>query len=93
MEWRLEYNPKVSPSVPSTTQFIKGVRHSFAYSPLTAVASAVRRQFVDRSNNRVREILNLDRRTFRRIEDASRELHGHHSLVRKKLLTACRLSR
>lgn len=93
MEWKLEAGPKERPSVASTTTFIKGTRHSFYYSPLTAVASAVRRQFVDRSNNRIREILNLDRRTFRRIDDASSGRPGHSLRVRRKLLAACRLHR
>ena len=89
MNWLLVPNPKVRFGVPSRTWFIKGELHSFYYSPVSAVASKVRRQFVDISNAAIPRIINLDRRTFRRIQDASYQRPGHSRTVRRKLLRAC----
>ncbi len=93
MEWRLEFNPKEKFGVPSKTEFIKGERHQYLYSPVSAVASTVRETFVDISNKNINNILQLDRRTWNRIQDACYERPGHSKAVRHKLLIACRLRR
>ena len=91
MEWRLSPSAKRTFGIPSKTSFIMGERHQFRYSPASAVASAVRRKFVDISNPDINGILRLNRRTWDRIQDACYELPGYSPVVRHKLLIACRL--
>lgn len=90
MQWMVILNAKEAFGVPSSTTFIRGERHSLRYSPLSAVATCVRREFVDVSNPRIPRILNLDRRTYRRIHDATYQCRGYSPTVRRKLLKACR---
>ena len=71
MQWMVVLNAKQAFGVPSSTTFIQGERHSLRYSPLSAVATCVRRGYVDVSNPRIPRILNLDSRTYRRIHDAT----------------------
>lgn len=90
MQWAVVLNAKTAFGKPSSTTFIQGERHSLRYSPLSAVASCVRRGFVDVSNPHIRQILNMDRRTYRRIHDATYQHRGFSPAVRRKLLEACR---
>ena len=90
MQWLVVMNAKSAFGKPSYTAFIQGERHSFRYSPLSAVASCVKRSFVDVSNPHIARILNLDRRTYRRIHDATYQHRGFSPVVRRKLLNACR---
>ena len=89
MEWQLVSHARPSLAVPATTTFIRGTRHSFRYSPESAVASAVRRSFVDPSNRNINGILRLDRRTYRRIHAALHQEAGYSPVVHRKLLQAC----
>lgn len=89
MEWRVHMHDKVRMDTPSTTAFIHGVRRWCYHSPLSAVATCVKRRYVDVANTDIPRILNLDRRTYRRIQDASYESPGHSKTVRRKLLAAC----
>lgn len=91
MQWALAPSARTAFGVPSSTSFIRGERHSFYYSPLTAVASAVRRDFVDVSNSHINRIIRLDGRTYNRILCASYQFVGYSKSVRRKLLRACRL--
>ncbi len=91
VQWTLMLNSRERFGEPVKTTLIVGYRHSLAYSPFTAVASAVRRQFVDRSRPSINTILRLDKRTYRRMHDASLERPGHSPAVRQKLLKACGL--
>jgi hypothetical protein len=91
MHWELLPGSKPAFGVPSATWFIRGERNSFWYNPLTAVASCVRRSFVDRST-KTNAILHLDPRTFRRIHEASHQCVGYSPAVRRRLMKACRLT-
>ena len=90
MKWFVEF-AKIDWKRPVSTTFINGERHSFRYSPLSAVASAVRRDFVDVSKPDINKMLNLNPRTFRRIKKATYQDTGYSKAVRLKLLKACRL--
>lgn len=90
MRWELVYVEKPAFGVPSKKNCIRGERHSFFYSPTSAVASCVRRRFVDRSDA-LNSIIRLDVRTFRRIDDAVHQHPGYSRVVRRRLLRACGL--
>jgi hypothetical protein len=89
MQWAIVQNAKQQFGVPSSTTFIQGVRFSLWYSPLSAVATCVRRKFVDVSNPHIPRILHLDPRTYRRIHDATYQRPGYSKAVRRKLTRAC----
>jgi hypothetical protein len=91
MDWQLATYACRSGNSRTHQTLIMGFRHSFKYSPLSAVASAVRRQFVDISDSRITDTLNLDRRTYERIANAYLGNQGHSRSVRRKLFGACRL--
>jgi hypothetical protein len=89
--WTLRNMPVEKFGKPNYKTFIDGERHQFMYSPLSAVAAAVRRQYVGPSHKDLNSILRLDRGTYQRIQEATYQQNGFSPAVRRKLLEACRL--